>query len=649
VTNMGVPYQKLLYIMVLHTSGIDPLPFEEWTRRKKELQELAFNKAACTVQSGLRGALSRRRLERMRGLIKQSDNLFMTFTVCEARGLRGVTSTSDVYCRVSYGREEVLTSPDSKPELGATDTHTPWYNLNKRPSQAALATEGSQTWDETFSFPYFGLEKLKVEVYSTSRVCGLSDSLHGVVELSLDSLGKGEHLETWSALKRPKSQTFKDLQSRGEIRLKASCEEVPEFRNRVVEVMVHGARNLMALDWAITGRSQSDPYAVITTGQHFKCETRVVEQNLNPTWNEFYVLPYHLPNSLTVTLMDYDGNTSLLGDEVLGELAFPGRDMVEDIPCTGWFKLHKGRSRQPDTQYGEVQLTYTLRDGTKYKDTRLLVTIMQARGIYPAGYKGTTSAYCEVTHGKHCTQTGMVEGTTSPCWEEALMVDYHVTSPVRVQVIDKHMGGWCSGFQVFGGQVEIAVNKLMLNQATQQWYALGDGLGEIEVRLEWMPSSENKETVGHTPYTLEAAPTGSELELSDQVTPVEVTAGGLSVQVDVLRGQGIQGARASLGPYILVRLGDHENHSEPHTPSAAPEWQYGVRLDLDRQEKLVVQVFGHDECSLEEDLFMGKVELPVAHLIQGQVQCNWHKLCDRMGCEDDALGEVEIRVQLCST
>ena len=38
----GVPYQKLLYIMVLHSSGIDPLPFEEWSRRKQELQEMAF-------------------------------------------------------------------------------------------------------------------------------------------------------------------------------------------------------------------------------------------------------------------------------------------------------------------------------------------------------------------------------------------------------------------------------------------------------------------------------------------------------------------------------------------------------------------------------------------------------------------------------
>jgi len=416
----------------------------------------------------------------------------MFFTVCEAKGLRGLSmnGSSDVYCKLSYGREEAVSTCQKNEFMSVAQL------------EDGLESRGQNKveWQETFAFPYFGLAKINAEVWSTSG--GISDALHGIVELSLDALTIGDTMEAWCVLHPPRTQRYADLQSRGELLLKMCCIEAPEYRNKVVEVTIHGARRLQASDWGITG-SLSDPYVVVSCGRLPSCRSQVVEQELNPVWNEFHVIPYQPPNPLKVAVLDFDGQTSIgafFGDDLLGEVVFPTRGMVEEETVTGWFPLSKGRNSSA-TDYGEVELSYTLRDGTRFKDTKLRVTVVQARGLLDMYIEGSNKPFCEVVHAKQVGRTP-VANTTTPQWDKSFMLDYHFASPVLVKVIDSEVGGWwCASFR-YTAQVAIPVNKLTLNEPSQQWYTLCDehgredtDLGEVEVQVEWISLTDNVSTL----------------------------------------------------------------------------------------------------------------------------------------------------------
>ena len=81
----------------------------------------------------------------------------------------------------------------------------------------------------------------------------------------------------------------------------------------VLRIAVRGARNLANKDTF----GKSDPYCVTVVGStSFK--TKVVEDNLNPVWNEFYELPIYNPAGMSVDFFLFDEDVN--NDESLGGL-----------------------------------------------------------------------------------------------------------------------------------------------------------------------------------------------------------------------------------------------------------------------------------------------------------------------------------------
>lgn len=76
----------------------------------------------------------------------------------------------------------------------------------------------------------------------------------------------------------------------------------------------------------------------------------------------------------------------------------------------------------------------------------------------------------------------------------------------------------------------------------------------------------------------------------------------------------------------------------------SPIWNHSVRLDFNTVEKLVVEIFDHDDFSLDGDDFMGKVEIALSCLVKGQEICGWYTLRDEKGRECDGCGEVELKI-----
>jgi len=138
---------------------------------------------------------------------------------------------------------------------------------------------------------------------------------------------------------------------------------------------IRQARNLTAKDPSFGKKKTSDPYAVIYWGGEKLADTKVIDNNLNPKWNEifrFKVGSNRMAQLLrqdskykTIDIVVFDKDR-LTKDEPLGTVSIPTNDMVADgtdktFPVK-WYTLEKGIGPYPAKDAsGEIELAYKIR------------------------------------------------------------------------------------------------------------------------------------------------------------------------------------------------------------------------------------------------------------------------------------------------
>ncbi|XP_017694139.1 PREDICTED: extended synaptotagmin-1, partial [Lepidothrix coronata] len=109
----------------------------------------------------------------------------------------------------------------------------------------------------------------------------------------------------------------------------------------VVRVHLQGARDLRCKDRFMGGlvEGKSDPYAVLRVGTQV-CTSRVIDDNLNPTWDEVYEFIVHeVPGQeVEVELFDKDPDQ----DDLLGRMKLDLGEVLRARVMEEWFPLQEG-------------------------------------------------------------------------------------------------------------------------------------------------------------------------------------------------------------------------------------------------------------------------------------------------------------------
>ena len=146
--------------------------------------------------------------------------------------------------------------------------------------------ESRDIFNDSLTLSVFDKDLLSDDVIGNVTL-GLKDLLHQGVSSFQQMKHLGTSDATWHQLLQASKKREKPKVA-GEVELKIELLRPPspsEFREWLLTVVICRARGLTAKDRGGT----SDPYAVLACGQQ-KQKTKVVAKNLNPTWDEKFVM-----------------------------------------------------------------------------------------------------------------------------------------------------------------------------------------------------------------------------------------------------------------------------------------------------------------------------------------------------------------------
>ncbi|XP_076437301.1 extended synaptotagmin-2-like isoform X2 [Babylonia areolata] len=195
----------------------------------------------------------------------------------------------------------------------------------------------------------------------------------------------------------------------------------------VLRVHVLEARDLKKADISITGKGKSDPYAIVTVGaQTFK--TKVIDDNVDPVWNEVfeYIIDERDGQFLKLALNDKDPGNK---DDPLGSTTVDISTIFEKGTVDEWLPLE-------DVKKGMVHVRatwlYLANDPLELDRVReegidedsvhsaLLVVNLDSALDLPRGKKTLLepSPYVVLTLGQTTKESKVRNATTEPRWEE---------------------------------------------------------------------------------------------------------------------------------------------------------------------------------------------------------------------------------------
>jgi len=530
VPRVGIHITKMQYILALHAAGMDPLPFDDWVGRTREIETKEYNMASENLSRVMKGFELRRR---NRGKKQNPDQCNMVtgdwllqVTILQARGLLAMdfNGKSDPYCVVSHGRDVVSTAV--KP--------------------ACLECR----YDETFFFTFDGIERLTIDMFDYDFIGG--DDMMGKLIVTLEDFKKTDVRKQWYPLRPP----YMSGESCGEIEVEMKLIDGTRFRDKVLDVTVHGARNLIAADWNISKANSSDPYAKIRHGLRQRALTDVVYQDLNPSWESYHVFWFRPAYDLTVEIFDQDKGL-LANDDFLGQVKLPLRQLELNTPIRGWHKLQsEDQIVEPDSvNLGEVEITIEMRDGSHYKDTVLEVTVVSAKDVASMDSFGKSDVFVDVEHGRQKSRTQTCFNTLAPEWNATLCFDYKPLVDLSLFMYD-HDNFFFFQRSQYMGQVKIPVNRLEFQKPEHRWLHVTGAddtdtvsRGQLELILNWTDGTKYKDS---------------------------------KIQVTVIQGRNLKSMDmlGSSDPYPLIQHDKQVRKGVRMINTLEPTWNFSSRLEF---------------------------------------------------------------------
>uniref|UniRef100_A0A8C0CW41 Extended synaptotagmin-1 n=1 Tax=Balaenoptera musculus TaxID=9771 RepID=A0A8C0CW41_BALMU len=450
----------------------------------------------------------------------------------------------------------------------------------------------------------------------------------------------------------------------------------------VLRIHVLEAQDLIAKDRFLGGlvKGKSDPYVKLKLGGR-SFRSRVVQEDLNPRWNEvFEVIVTSIPGQeLEVEVFDKDLDkddflgrckvslTTVLDNGFLDEWL-----TLEDVPSGRLhLRLERLTPRPTAAELEEVLQVNSLIQTQKSTElAAALLSVYLERAEDLPLRKGTKppSPYATLAVGDTSHKTKTVSQTSAPVWDES--ASFLIRKP-HFESLELQVRGEGTGAL---GSLSLPLSELLVADqlCLDHWFMLSNGPGQVLLRAQLgilvsqhsgveahshsyshssSSLSEEPELWGGLPHITSPAP-----ELRQRLThsdsPLEAPAGPLGqVKLTVWyyseerKLVGIvhscralrQNGRDPPDPYVSLLLLPDKNRGTKRkssqkkrtlNPEFDERFEWEMPLDEALRRKLDVSVKSSSSFMSRERELLGKVQLDLAEIDLSQGAAQWYDLMD---------------------
>ncbi|KAM6106254.1 extended synaptotagmin-1 [Pterocles gutturalis] len=430
----------------------------------------------------------------------------------------------------------------------------------------------------------------------------------------------------------------------------------------VVRVHLRGARELRSKDRFMGGlvEGKSDPYAVLRVGTQL-VTSRVIDNMLNPTWDEVYEFIVHeVPGQeLEVELFDKDPDK----DDLLGRMKLDLGEVLKAGVLEEWFPLQEGGRGRLHLRLEWLSL---LSDASKLEQVlernrtivakpeppsaAILIVYLDRAEDLPVKKPGKEpNPVVQISVQDVTRESKVVYNTSAPVWEDAFRFFLHdpVNQDVDIQVKDDpHQGSLGSLSLPLARLLEAP--DLMLDQPfeLQRSGPRSRLHAKMLLRVLFLDAPEDSApppppsgqpdpptSAGGTPRPTQASPDpqfGTEHVLRIHLLEAEDL-----IAKDNFFGGAVRGRS---DPYAKVRVAGRGFRSRVVKEDLNPRWNevYEAVVDNVPGQDVEFDLFDKD---IDKDDFLGRCKVPLRRVLSSRIVDEWLPL------EEVKSGRLHVRLE----
>uniref|UniRef100_A0A8D0GFI1 Extended synaptotagmin-1 n=1 Tax=Sphenodon punctatus TaxID=8508 RepID=A0A8D0GFI1_SPHPU len=436
----------------------------------------------------------------------------------------------------------------------------------------------------------------------------------------------------------------------------------------VVRVHLLAARDLQSKDKYVKGliEGKSDPYAIVRVGTQV-FTSRVINENLNPTWNETYEFVVHeVPGQeLEVELFDKDPDQ----DDFLGSGLEQGVGMWlggQEGSSAGWetgfFCLFLGRILDPLPHLSPLHQVLQRNKGISSKpeppSAAILVVYLDRAQELPLAKSGKEpNPIVQLSIQDVTRESKAVYNTISPVWDDAFrfFLQDPANEEVDIQVKDDSR-------QAGLGSVTVRLARLLsADELTlDQWFQLENSgpssriYMKLVMRVLYLDAPEVCHTAqpcapGQLDLSETTAYVGSSVDLPSRPTKSSPDAQfGMEsvIRIHLLEAESLIAKDNFMGgmikgksdPYAKVRLGGQRFRSRVIKEDLNPRWNeiYEVIVNEIPGQEVEFELYDKD---VDKDDFLGRCKVPLKRVLSSRFIDEWIPL------EDVKSGRLHLKLE----
>ncbi|XP_061470728.1 extended synaptotagmin-1 isoform X1 [Rhineura floridana] len=437
----------------------------------------------------------------------------------------------------------------------------------------------------------------------------------------------------------------------------------------VVRVYLMEAKDLQSKDKYIKGmiEGKSDPYAIVRVGTQV-FTSKVIDEDLNPKWNEMYEFIVHeVPGQeLEVELFDKDPDQ----DDFLGRMKLDFGEVFKARVLEEWFPLQDGGRARVHLR---LEWHTLMSDGSKLEQVLhwnktisskpeppsaaiLVVYLDRAQELPLKKSSKEPNPMVQLSIQDVTRESRVVYSTVSPVWDDAFrfFLQDPTTEDIDIQVKDDNR-------QTTLGSLTIHLSRLLSadNLTLDQWFQLeNSGLNsriymKLVMRILYLDAPEvcfNTRPCppGHLNVT-EGAHIGSSVDKSPRPIKASPDAefGTESViRIHLLEAENLIAKDNFMGgmikgksdPYVKVRLGGQKFRSRVIKEELNPHWSeiYEVVVNNVPGQEVEFDLYDKD---VDKDDFLGRCRIPLRRVLSSKFVVEWLPL------EDVKSGRLHVKLE----
>ncbi|KPP70583.1 extended synaptotagmin-1-like, partial [Scleropages formosus] len=351
----------------------------------------------------------------------------------------------------------------------------------------------------------------------------------------------------------------------------------------VLRIHLVEARNLISKDKLMGGivKGKSDPYVKTRVGG-MTFRSNVIEENLNPTWNELYEVVLTQTPGQEVQFELYDKDID--SDDFLGRFKVNLSDIISTQYTDQWYTLNEVKS-------GSVHVV--MEWVPTVQDPSVLGQVLQFQSQHMYKNKAVPSAAVLFVYLERAHALPVCDRSTSPQWNEAFYFPVH--NPKEDILVVKLSHNWTQSL----GSLFLRVRELLSEPGLvlDQWLSIDGASVESQILLR--------------------------AELKGLLRIYLVEAQNL-VAKDNLAGGMVKGKS---DPYVKIQIGSVKLQSHVIKENLNPTWNELFEVVLSQLPEQEVQFELYDK-DMHSDDFLGRFKVSLSDIISSQYINKWYTLND---------------------